>query len=247
LIIANFSNYTVTETVNEGQQIGTIDKNTYIIARTKTLDDYFIRQTDYIPIKYEGYYYYSPEWLVSQATATLSYRQVDSFENAIIDFYNRWKNEDDSNDKTDATIHHFPMYDRIRVKMSLKSYPTPVEKSAGLDITELTYYKPGLFTSQIKYPVKCSYTPIIYWQNGFDKYLKDEYKLGDDIYIYCCIDSLDHKKKQIVVCVRDFSLISDEDITIASTCLGYCHSLCYRASRGTNCANYASQVKRMLV
>ena len=35
-------------------------------------------------------------------------------------------------------------------------------------------------------------------------------------------------------------------LTTASTCLDYCHSLCFRASRGTNCANYVSQVKQML-
>jgi hypothetical protein len=212
LIIANFLNPTFSTTINANQQLGTIDKKTYIIARVKTLDDFFIRQSDYSPIKIDDYYYFSPEWLIPKNTAFLSFRQVDSFENAINDFYNRWKNEEDSTDKSDATIHYFPNLDRIRVKLSLNAYPKAAEQTAGLHITEMSYYQPGLFVSEIKYPVKCPYTPIIYWQKGFDEYLKQEYKLGDEVYIYCSIYSLDHKRKEITVCARDFSLISDEDI-----------------------------------
>jgi hypothetical protein len=210
--IVGIVKYENLEKVSSNQLLGTIGKTTRIAAVYSGLDEYLLRSTDSKPVLKGTAYFYSPQWIAPTSTAFLSFRQVDSFENAVMDFYRRWFDEEDKSNDSDSTIHYYPEFDRIRIKITLDSYPVQANRINGLTMTELVYYQPGLFTHESPISTDCPYQPVIYWQPGFFEYLRDEYEIGNDIFIYCSIYTLDHSEKKIIVCARDFSLVSDEDI-----------------------------------
>jgi hypothetical protein len=212
ILISGIIDFVNIKNVEEGAIIGKVSFDTKIVSRSKILDPYMIRLTSVAPFKLDSFYYYAPSWLIPTNTSYLSFRQVDSLEDAVIDFYNRWNNEEEEKADKGATLHHFPEYDRIRVKIKLEEYPSQLVPNTGLGLTVMTYYGNAQFVYENKIESNCKYKPVIYWQKGFLDYLKDEYTLGNDIYIYCSIFALDHDVRKIVICARDFTLKSDEEI-----------------------------------
>ena len=55
----------------------------------KEIDEFMIRSTNSVPGRRLGHWFVSPWWIVPTATVYLSFRQVDSFEAAVQDFYGR--------------------------------------------------------------------------------------------------------------------------------------------------------------
>jgi len=53
---------------------------------------------------------------------------------------------------------------------------------------------------------------ILYWQKGFDGYLRKEYTLGQDLWLYLSIVALNHERDAILVFIRDFSQAPDEKV-----------------------------------
>jgi hypothetical protein len=212
LLITGIQDFIDTQTVDVNQNIGTITDKTIITSRSTSIDPYMLRLTNQPPVHIDEYYYYAPAWLIQSNTNSLSFRQVNSLEEAVLDFYNRWKIEADNEKNSYATIHYFPDKDRIRVKMQLDSYPEDAVRTPALGLTEMSYYRSNMFVYENTIKSACEYQPVIYWQKDFQDFLVNEYKLGDDIYIYCSIYTLDHQNKKIVICARDFALESDEMI-----------------------------------
>jgi hypothetical protein len=212
LIISGIKNFVGAQAVSNNQQLGTITDRTLITSRSNVIEPYMLRLTDRPPVKIDQSYYFTPSWFIQSNSQFLSFRQVMSFEDAINDFYTRWKNEDDSKSDSFATIHYFPEKDRIRIKIKLENYPINALRSPALGLTEMRFYGSNLFIYENSIPSKCEYQPVIYWQKGFLDFIKSEYRIGDDIYIYCSIYTLDHQNKRIIVCAREFSLHSDEEI-----------------------------------
>lgn len=192
-----------------GQRLGVASARPYVTARSAVLDPYLVRTSVNPPFR-DTKWWFSPDWLIPSVTQWLSFRPVPTLEGAIEDFYQRWAVEQEP--EGEATIHYFPNLDRIRAPFALKTYPTPVEPSAGLGLTEMAYYRKGLFTLQSWVDLNGEYDAMLYWQTGFDGYLREEYVLGTPLWLYCSVYTLDHAKKLIVVCVRDFALRPDEAI-----------------------------------
>ncbi len=213
LLVKNLKYEVKPETVEREAAIGVIAATTRLAARSRALDPYMLRNTTAKPVFKDGFWYFFPAWLDPSRFQALSFRQVDSFEAAVADFYERWAREDEKDDQSFATIHYFPELDRIRVKIKLDAYPVPANRTQALGMTELNFYRnPGLFVSESRFPMGGKYVPIMYWQKGFKEYLEKEYVLGNEVYVYCSVYTLDHVNKAIVVCVRDFALKSDEDV-----------------------------------
>lgn len=198
--------------VKAGDIIGTMSIEPYLSSRVRNFDPFMIRTSIGKGKKYKGYWWFTPDWLLPQVTQSMTFRPVDSLDNAIDDFYNRWDIED--LDAEGTTIHYYPEYDRIRVPYVLDRYPVEIlNRTQALAYTEMRFYRnPGLFT--LEYPIlrDNKYNATLYWQRNFDQYLRNEYKLGDTLWLYCSIYTLDHHEKNIIICVRDFSLIPDEEV-----------------------------------
>jgi hypothetical protein len=158
-----------------------------------------------------NFWWFSPDWILSTVISVLSYRPVLSLEAAVDDFYQRWAQE--HQEKVGATLHFFPALDRVRVKFALDEYPEKADRSSSLLLTEGSFYKKtGIFTLQNFVDLPTEYDVMLYWQNRFDEYLKNEYKLGSPIWLYCNILTLDHDRNLILVCVSEFALTANETI-----------------------------------
>ncbi|AYV57059.1 hypothetical protein CH370_02275 [Leptospira kmetyi] len=199
--------------VQRGTPIGTGTPDSYVTARSKTLLPFMVRLSERQPVKQNDFWYFSPDWMFSHKTDFLSFRPVPSFEEALKDFYHRWEVEKE--EKKGFTIHHHPDLDRIRFSVKLNQYPKTLTETFSLTFTEKQFYgKENLFVFENKLDeFKISgYTPVIYWQSGFDKHLKEEYILKNTLYVYASIYTIDHEKKLILICARDFALSPDEKV-----------------------------------
>lgn len=195
--------------VKVGAAVGKASAKPFITSRCGELDPFMVRMSPE-PVYSEGYWYFSPNWLLPGRTQWLTFRRVNSFKDAVVDFYRRWRGEDAEHG--DATIHYFPNLDRIEAPIVLSALPGPASPNAALAFTEDYFYKKrGVFALESLIDLPGGYDAILYWQPGFDTYLADEYKLGAKLWIYCSIYTLDHANKRIVVCVRDFSLKPNDE------------------------------------
>ncbi len=211
LVLGGFGSVTAKPgEIQEGDVLGSVRGLPYASARSADLEPWMIRSGS-VPVFFEGYWWYYPAWLNPQKTQWLSFRPVDSLSAAVKDFYQRWASEE--NPAVGSTIHYFPNLDRIRTRIRLESYPVPVEPNDALSVTERKLYgRTGLFAFQNFIEQEGDYDIMLYWQQGFDRYLREEYRLGTDLWVYCSIFTLDHERKLIIVCARDFALKSDEEI-----------------------------------
>ncbi|TGL97400.1 hypothetical protein EHQ76_14795 [Leptospira barantonii] len=207
------SGLTLEQEVQRGTQIGIGTPDSYVTSRSKTLLPFMVRLSERQPVKQNDFWYFSPDWMFPHKTDFLSFRPVKSFEEALKDFYHRWEVEKE--EKKGFTIHHHPDLDRIRFALKLNQYPKTLTETTSLTFTEKQFYgKENLFVFENKLDeFKISgYTPVIYWQSGFDKHLKEEYVLKNTLYVYASIYTIDHDKKLILICARDFALVPDEKV-----------------------------------
>lgn len=199
--------------VQVGAQIGIANSGSYVTARSRTPLSFMVRLSERQPVKHDGYWYFSPDWMFPNKTDFLSFRPVKSLEESLKDFYRRWEIEKE--EKKGFTVHYHPELDRIRFAWKLNQYPKALTEIASLSFTENQFYfRTNLFVLENRLEeLKISgYTPIIYWQSGFDKHLREEYVLKNTLYVYASIYTIDHANKLILICARDFALSPDEKV-----------------------------------
>lgn len=195
--------------VEAGATLGAMGATPYLAARSPTLDPFLVRSSDELPQDYRGAWWFRPDWLLGRDTAFLSFRPVASFEAAIEDFYRRWAIEGE--EPRGSTIHYFPDLDRVRAPFRLDGIPVPAQSSMGLFQAEAWFFRsPGLYVLESRVDLDLPYDATIYWQKGFDAYLRDEYKLGSELWLYGSVVVLDHESRRILFFARDFQLSDDE-------------------------------------
>ena len=212
IIIYNIQSYQRIEDVKQGNVLGKIAKDTVLLGRCKDADPYLVLGSSYPTLKYGNLYYYQPGWLI-QTTDTLSYRQVESFENSVLDYFSRWKKESHDEDKriNYNSLFYYPELDSIRFKIKLKKFPEELKSYGTIGITSQAYLGRNIWETFTLLESKCEYKPVLCWQYHFRKYLEAEYKPGSDLYIYGTFLALDSMEKRIIFNVRDFLIISEEE------------------------------------
>ncbi len=197
--------------VEAGAVLGAMGETPYLAARSETLDPWLVRSTDELPQDYLGAWWFRPDWLLGRDTAFLSFRPVESFEAAIEDFYRRWAIEGE--EARGSTIHYFPDLDRVRAPFHLEGLPVPAMSSMGLFQAEAWFFRsPGLYVLESRVDLDQAYDATIYWQKGFDAYLRDEYEPGSELWLYGSVVVLDHESRRILFFARDFQLADDETV-----------------------------------
>jgi len=212
LVIGSLRNVTAEPGfIEQGSPLGLAAENVYISARLGYLDPFMIRSSDQIPKQKQNMWWFSPEWLIPGNTLWLSFRQVESFTDAIEDFVYRWEREE--NEPSECTVHFFPEFDRIRVFFPIASYPQAITKQTPcLTLAENVLYSyPGIHTHQTIVRIG-NRDLALCWQKDFDKYLRKEYSTGEELWLYLSIVALDHLQKNILVFVRDFAMNPDEEV-----------------------------------
>lgn len=212
MIIYNIEDYKKMTQVNAGDVIGKISNDTALLGRCKTPDPYLVLESAYPASIYEKMYYFQPGWL-TQTTDILSYRQVESFEDCVNDYFSRWKSaqENAEGETTYNSLFNHPDLDSISFRTRLDKLPEPLNSSGSIGFTSTAYFGRNIWETFTLVDSSCEYTPVLCWQYNFKSYLESEYEPGSDIYIYGTFLALDHIEKRILFNVRDFLLISEEE------------------------------------
>jgi hypothetical protein len=160
-----------------------------LTARSEALDPYLVACSDTLPVLEDGYWYYVPGMYMPTQMKWLSYEPVDQA--SFRSMYDHATDEENSRGLTLFTWWSL-------LKTELPEYPTAVDGGGKTECEQVIDL--GGMALHLSY------------QSGFLKYLKDEYKLGDPIYLYLQITGIDGPKEEFTCYVRDFSLLPPEEI-----------------------------------
>ncbi|WP_304225925.1 hypothetical protein [Gracilinema caldarium] len=176
------------QSVKEDQIIGkTLGTKLNVILRSSTLNPLMISVSITLPVRYNGYFYYTPGLYVSSVMKWLLFPPIEE-----TNFEAMYKHALE----TPESLLYFNTW--CLYKTSLQDYPTPFQQNNKELYYSRIYYK--------DIPIDLIFQP------GFLKYLKDEYTLGTPIYLYLQTESIFGNPATVRVWVRDFSLKSPDDI-----------------------------------
>ncbi|EKJ86109.1 hypothetical protein CLV96_4004 [Leptospira meyeri] len=201
------------EKIRYGTAIGSCDPECFVTSSFDKLSPFPIRLSQRKALKFDNFFFFTPDWINRNNTNFLSFRINSSLQNFLNNYFKRWKDEND--EPSDFTIFHTNSIDRIRFQITLSEYPTDTIRTEGLLQTEQQIYSTSnlFFSENVITKFKISgYSPVIFWQKNYDKYLKEEYKLNSPLFIYGSVTTIDHINKRIYICARDFTQIDDEKV-----------------------------------
>ena len=194
-------------TIELGDVLGRVhEAHVKMLAFSETLDPYLIINSSRIPVFYAGYYWFDPSFLASTGnTRFLSFNPVDNIDIMLTEM-------------ADHIIQETPglaIYnERVRFKSKLSLYPqaiTQEQRSAISGYENIVYGRTGIIghINEIK---TGGFSYYLCWQNGFNEYLRREYTLNNDIWLYGIIVTYDVLEKRAYIFLRDFTPVSLEEI-----------------------------------
>jgi hypothetical protein len=193
---------TVDDTANikDEEIIGeTAGTNPKLLVFSRTLDPFLIINCERMPYYYDGFYWFYPAFLFLEGgTVWLSFKQTDDIDEVLIEMAEHVMDEP-------ASFTFYPSL-RVRFKTHLNEYPRPLSEQEKKDIApydNMFYRKPDItaFATEIYAGI---FKYLLCWQNGFDRYLQDEYTLNDDLWIYGSVITYRPQNNCGYLFVRDF-------------------------------------------
>lgn len=183
---------------------------TKIYIRTNSMDPNLVSFVRNTPVCVNNLWYFSAEVLMPTTPKFLEFQPITSKKTEIMfgDGPDTLAGLADGSDPKDETsFGQFPTKS-IMIKTSLKEYPTQTKKVNRTELLLEGRFFNNCPTSTV---VDAFGTKIVlHFQKGFDDYLKEEYKLGKDIYIYCYLFYT--YKGQLHAMVRDYTLTAPDDL-----------------------------------
>ena len=198
--------------IKAGDVIGTASQdNPEIVIRTDNgLDPNLLLDSNVAPVEVGKYTYFSASTLSSTPAKYLTFQPVSS-KNDEIEFWDypesleSLTNKSSNTEDGKATFNSFPTFS-ILVKTQLDAYPEPIKTNTS---TELLLRNQYYSNCETEMTINFDGLPFhIVFQPKFLDYLKDEYKLGDDIWLY--LKGLYSTEGVLTLYVREFSVISPE-------------------------------------
>ncbi len=205
--------------IESGTLIGTVTADdVFVCIRDVNLDPYLMAAADAFPKYYNYFWYFAPEILYPHVMKWLSFEPLESTSDPykLFPVGSTIEKEATYSTENDALLALY--HKRVRLEVSLDEYPQPVTHEAFQDIDIETINK--VMKDYAHCPLESSFEidgiPFYaYWGEGFDAYLKDEYVLGEKMYLYL---NLSYAYKGKIVCyVRDFSFETGEEIAKRKT------------------------------
>lgn len=192
-------NNKVSEVLDLNAEFGTAaDKELKLICRSKNLDEYLISCSTALPVEYNGYYYFLPGMLLNTTMKYLDFMDIHEYD--FKELYDHTVIESDEEGWTPgASFVRWNVY----LSAPLENYP--------LVLSNPEYYA----NVQLESYLDIEYEGVkikMYFQPGFKQFLEDECKIGDTVYYYLLIDTVDFFSKSYTAYVRDFSVISPDEI-----------------------------------
>ncbi|MCL2319755.1 MAG: hypothetical protein FWC45_06695 [Treponema sp.] len=190
-----------------GDIIGRVDNGRPgILAFSETPDPYLVLNSNSPPVFYAGYYWFDPSFLSSAGPGKwICFDPVDNINARLKEI---------AGQMTEESPGLSVMRQPVRFKTSLSEYPREMsaEERKSISVYEtLMYGRQGIVTHITEMNADgCDY--LLCWQTGFQNYLKKEYAPGNDIWLYGFIVTYDVWSKKGYVFLRDFTLMSPEEI-----------------------------------
>ena len=198
--------------IAEDTVIGTAaEDNPGIMIRAVTgLDPNLILDSKTFPVSVGEYTYFDASTLMATTPKFLTFMPVSSKDDLIEfwDYPESIKQLADASIQTEKGKSHitrFPNF-QIMIKGKLTSYPVPVTTTSTNDIVLRNQFY-SFAETEMDYTFDGVPFHFVFYK-GFESYLKDEYTLGDDIYLY--LYALFGKDGALWFYVRDYTLNSPE-------------------------------------
>ena len=193
--------------VAAGDIIGRIDdRKAKLVVFSESLEPYLLNHSNEYPVFYGGYYWFSAAFMTSPGSARwLSFDPVNDMEAELIEIADHVTSEPPG----------LSLYNKwVRFKVMLTEYPREIseEEFKSISVYErylsrgnrLTYYVSDMYAG--------GYSYLLCWQKGFLDYLKKEYSLNDEMWLYGVISTYDVWSRQGFIFIRDFTLMSMEEM-----------------------------------
>lgn len=185
-----------------------IDEPRIYIRTAYGLDPNLILDTTTLPVDVGEYTYFSAATFTSNCPKFLTYMPVTSKKDEI-EF---WDNPESIESLVNrsigpdaATFNSFPMFN-IMVKTKLTELPTPITST---NTTDLLLRKQFFSNAETEMIIDFDGIPFhIVFNKGFLDYLKGDYTLGDDIWLY--LNGLYTANGVMTLNVRDYTTTSPE-------------------------------------
>jgi len=154
-----------------------------------------------------GRWWFDPSFLFSSgSTSWLSFRPIESLDYSV-------KSIGDHVSSESVSMQVF-FEERYRFATSLDEYPSALtaEEAGRIAAYERSLYgREGVmrFGQRVQ---AGGYDVLLCWQGGFERYLADEYELGDRLWLFGNLATYDAPSKTAYFFIRDFSLESVEEM-----------------------------------
>jgi len=211
------SNYKAGENVVYNGILGTATKNQKLVnIRCRDFDPYLASISRVKPVLKDGWYYFGIALFLPNSFKVLDYPLAVN-KNFVIQFSDYpeslealYKNGLYTHDGKPIETNVFP-YFNICLKTKFKSYPVPVKVfSPSAKITEAVVQRKYFSNCTHMLETEFDSIPVrYYFQDKFYDYLKKEYKLEKDIYLYCTV--ICQVNGDMFLYVRDFTLESPDE------------------------------------
>ena len=195
-----------TDDIKHGDIIGRTGKEApKILVFCETIDPYLVISCNSVPHYYGGFYWFDGSFLFSSGKATkwLDYDPTENIEKKLIDVADHATEE--------PGMVFYPQFS-LRFQTRLEEYPREITDGERQEISayENMLYGRNDVTTHVNEIQAGKYKYLLCWQRGFDQYLKKEYILNNDIWVFGKIATYSAWRDCGYLFIRDFTLESLE-------------------------------------
>ena len=96
---------------------------------------------------------------------------------------------------------------RYRLKISLAAYPEPIPLELQTELSAYMEYRTGVEeVESMNIFIEEGITFTLFWPHGYDQFLRDEYRPGNPLWLFCTIIPSDLNSRSVYIFVKDFQL-----------------------------------------
>lgn len=197
--------------VEQGALLGVAQEVSYISARSPGLDRNMLRETQTFPEFFAGGWWFQPSWLLPEHLGYLSFRQVENPGPSAREFIQRLEPIREPGESFSLSFDD-PGLQSIRFPLVLDELPGPANRTDALDQTEMLLFgQTGVFGLSTTLE-NTDANVELFWLMGYDQYLAQEIGIGEVVWVYAYMYTVDWENDQVIILARDFAPFSDEEV-----------------------------------
>ena len=198
-----------TEGLKQGDIIGR-GNDSKLLVFSQTMDPFLVINCNVKPVFYDGFYWFDGLFLLGGSRDWFSFEQTESIENILND-----KSGQQAPTALAVPTRGVKLFNMFRYsfKCKLSEYPelmTQNERQNVMVIENMIFGRS--ITTHINEIQMGQNKIILCWQSGYSQYLRDEYTLNDDIWLYSMSMAYNQFLDTYYLFLIDFKLETLEDM-----------------------------------